>query len=268
MATKKKATAKKTTTKKTAAKAQAAPKKSAGYQGEKGKGGTATKKATAKKTSNWSWSTSNLAKKYAGKKTAKTAPGKKAPKKKFPSIQDYLMGDPYYQSGLSDLEWALEQFLTETDAAEGDLGASFDSAMGYMNLDKEKSHKFMKEDYGARGLVFSGLYPEAVSDYNKEWSMGAADLNRDLASQMRDLGFDEQNMRQSTEMQKKDLRLDAIRRRQEEVQQNQFNNKAGYSKKAPAKKSAKKAPAKKKSAAKGKGKQYTPKSGVRKSGRR
>jgi len=249
------------------AKAQARPKKSAGYRGEKGKGG-----GTAKK-SNWSWSTSNLAKKYAGKGTTSKhgkvdyGKGKKGTKKggkKFPSIQDYLMGDEYYQQGLSDLEWALEQFLIENDAAEGDLGASFGSAMGYMNLDKEKALEYMKDDYGARGLVFSGLYPEAVSDYNKEWSMGVADLNRDLASQMRDLGFEEQNMRQSTEMQKRDLRLDAIRRRKEDIQQSQFSNKAGFGTK---KKTAKKAPAKK-SAAKGQGKKYTPKSGVRKSGRR
>lgn len=187
-------------------------------------------------------------KKYTGKKsTAKKTTKKGSGKKKFPSIQDYLMGDQYYQQGLSDLEWALEQFLTENDAAEGDLGASFDSAMGYMNLDKEKALEYMKDDYGARGLVFSGLYPDAVSDYNKEWSMGVADLNRDLASQMRDLGFEEQNMRQSTDMQKRDLRLDAIRRRSEMIQQNQFNNKAGYGggkKKAGAKKTAKTAPGK------------------------
>lgn len=195
---------------------------------------------------------------YAGKKGKKKATGKK---NKFPSLQDYLMGDQYYQSGLSDLEWALEQFLTENDAAEGDVSASFDSAMGYMNLDKEKAHKYMKEDYGARGLVFSGLYPEAVSDYNKEWSMGAADLNRDLASQMRDLGFEEQNMRQSTEMGKKDLRLDAIRRRQEEIQQNQFNNKAGYKGKGTKKSTAKKSQPAKKQTSKKTG---TRKTGVRK----
>lgn len=239
------------------AKAKAAPKKSAGYRGEKGKGGTPTKK---KSYAGWR-NPFSPTKKYTGKKSA----AKKKGGNKFPSIQDYLMGDQYYQSGLSDLEWALEQFLTENDAAEGDLGASFNSAMGYMNLDKEKALEYMKDDYGARGLVFSGLYPEAVSDYNKEWSMGVADLNRDLASQMRDLGFEEQNMRQSTEMQKKDIRLDAIRRRAEEIQQNQFSNKAGFGtkKKAP----AKKAPARK-SSAKGQGKKYTPKSGVRKSGRR
>lgn len=205
-------------------------------------------------------------KKYIGKKSSSTkkAPTKKTPAKpKFPSLQDYLMGDEYYQSGLSDLEWALEQFLTENDAAEGDVGASFDSAMGYMNLDKKKAQEYMKDDYGARGLVFSGLYPKAVSDYNEEWSMGAADLNRDLASQMRDLGFEEENMRQSTEMQKRDLRLDAIRRRQEEIQQSQFNNKAGYGgKKKPAAKKApvKKAPVKKATAKK----TGTRKTGVRK----
>jgi hypothetical protein len=243
------------TKKKAAAKTQARPKKSAGYRGEKGKGGTTKKSGFPKKYPG----------QYTGKKTAKKTAKKSPTKKKFPSIQDYLMGDEYYQQGLSDLEWALEQFLIENDAAEGDLGASFGSAMGYMNLDKEKALEYMKDDYGARGLVFSGLYPEAVSDYNKEWSMGVADLNRDLASQMRDLGFEEQNMRQSTEMQKRDLRLDAIRRRKEDIQQSQFSNKAGFGtkKKAP----AKKAPAKK-SAAKGKGRRYTPKSGVRKTGKR
>lgn len=233
------------------------------------------KKATSKKPSylspNTPWNPNKGSKMpyYAGKKPAKKAPAKKTPAKKtpakpkFPSIQDYLMGDSNYQQGLSDLEWALEQFLTENDAAEGDVGASFGSAMDYMNLDKKKAHDFMKDDFGARGLVFSGLYPKAVSDYNEEWSMGAADLNRDLASQMRDLGFEETNMKQSTEMQKRDLRLDAIRRRQEEIQQNQFNNVAKPgAKKSPTKKApTKKSQPTKKAAQKKTG---TRKSGVRK----
>jgi hypothetical protein len=228
---------------------------------------TAPGKTAAKKPSSYAgWKNPfSPTKKYAGKKsTAKKTPAKKTPSKpKFPSIQDYLAADEYYQTGLSDLDWALEQFLLENDAAEGDVGASFGSAMGYMNLDKEKALKFMKDDFGARGLNFSGLYPEAVSDYNKEWSMGAADLNRDLASQMRDLGFEENNMRQSTDMQKRDLRLDAIRRRAEEIQQSQFNNPAGYkkpgAKKTPAKKSSN--PGKKTTSPKKTG---TRKTGVRK----
>lgn len=231
--------------------------------------GKAVKKAAPSKRTGASSprKTVSKAKKTAASKKYKGRPGSKPKKKnkvKFPSIQDYLMGDPSYQEGLSDLEWALEQYLTESEAGEEDLADSYQSAMGYMNLDKEKDLEYIKDDFGSRNMVFSGSYPKAVSDYNTEWSMGAADLNRDLASQMRDLGFEEQNMRQSTEMQKRDLRLDAIRRRAEEIQQSQFNNKAGY-----AKPSAKKtAPAKKFSSAKGRGKQYTPKSGVRKSGRR
>lgn len=243
-----------------APKAAAAPKKSSTSRTAPGRT-SPIKKTTAKKSS-------GFPKKYPGQYTGKKSAAKKTPAKKggnkFPGIQKYLMSDPYYQAGMSDLDWALEQFLLENDAAEGDLGASFGSAMDYMNLDKEKSHKFMKEDYGARGLVFSGLYPEAVSDFNKEWSMGVADLNRDLASQMRDLGFEEQNMKQSTNMQKRDLRLDAIRRRAEEIQQSQFNNRAGYGgKKAAAKKSSgkKATPGKKSTPAKKTG---TRKTGVRK----
>jgi hypothetical protein len=212
------------------------PKKSPGYRGEKGKGYQPKKKPGGKKG------------------------GNKGPKR--PSVADYLMGDPNYQAGVSDLDWALEQYLLENEAAEGDVQASFDSALGYMNFDKTKDLDYMKQDYGARGIQFSGLYPEAVSDYNTEWSMGAADLNRDLASQMRDLGFEKQNMKQSTQMQKRDLRLDAIRRRKEEIQSNQFNNKAGYGggrKNQPGGK--KKQPAKKTAAA-------PRKTGVRKSGRR
>lgn len=174
----------------------------------------------------WNWRSSDLMKKYAGKQQKKEAPKKK--KNKFPSIRDFLASDQPYQTGLSDLQWALEQFKIENDAAQGDIQNSFGSAMDYMNLDKEKAHKFMQNDFGARGLVNSGMYPNAVSEYNKEWSMGAADLNRDLASQMRDLGFERQNMQQTTGMQKRDLRLDAIRRRSEQLQAKQFNNAAGY----------------------------------------
>lgn len=239
-AAKKSSPAKKTAAKNYTGKKAAAPKKSPGYKAEKGKG-------------------------YQPKKKPGSKGGKKGGGKKRPSVADYLMGDPNYQAGIGDLDWALEQFLLENQAAGQDAQASFDSALGYMNFDKEKDLDYMKQDYGARGLVFSGLYPESVSDYNEEWSMGVADLNRDLASQMRDLGFEKQNMKQSTQMQKRDLRLDAIRRRREEIQQDQFNNRAGYGggNKNKGKKSQPggKRPAKKTAAA-------PRKTGVRKSGGR
>lgn len=196
--------------KKPAPKKQAAPKKSAGYRAESGKGGGNKKPS----------------KKPSGYKGGNSKPKKNPPKKSgqgggggnnFPSIEDYLAADPYYQAGLSDLMLGMDQFGIQNDAAQGDIESLFKLTMERMAKERDRSLVDIKDDFGARGLVNSGLYTKGVSDYNQEYADRVFDLNRDKDIQLRNLGFDEANFGGLEQSKQNELRLDAIRRRAEEL---------------------------------------------------
>lgn len=196
--------------KKPAPKKQAAPKKSAGYRAESGKGGGNKKPS----------------KKPSGYKGGNSKPKKNPPKKSgqgggggnnFPSIEDYLAADPYYQAGLSDLMLGMDQFGIQNDAAQGDIESLFKLTLERMAKERDRSLIDIKDDFGARGLVNSGLYTKGVSDYNQEYSDRVFDLNRDRDIQLRNLGFDSANMQGLNQSKQDELRLDAIRRRAEEL---------------------------------------------------
>lgn len=164
------------------------PKKSAGFRGEKGKGGKSTKKPQPKKK-----------------------------KPKYPSIKQYLGSDRYYQNTISDLLRNQEMFNEQNMFAQGDLQQNFDMTMENMGIERERALKDIKDDFGGRNLVTSGLYGNSVSEYNDDYSRQASQLNMDLTSQLRNMDFEKQNMQNLTDSQKKDARLDAIRRRAEEI---------------------------------------------------
>ena len=189
-------------------KASPPPKKSAGYRAESGKGGQ------------------NKPKPYQGGNNKKpNKPGKKPNKpgnsqgggNNFPSIEDYLAADPYYQAGLSDLMLGMDQFGIQNGAAQGDITSLFNLTLERMAKERDRSLIDIKDDFGARGLVNSGLYTKGVSDYNQEYSDRVFDLNRDKDIQLRNLGFDAANMQGLNDSKQNELRLDAIRRRAEEL---------------------------------------------------
>lgn len=206
------------------------PKKSAGARAEKGKGYQGKPKPAAKKAS----------------PKPKPKPKPKGPG--MPSLEDYLGADPYYQEGLSDLMFNMDQFGIQNDAAEFDIQSLFDLTMERMAKERERSLVDITDDFGARGLVNSGLYGKGVSDYNEQYADKVFDLNRDREIQLRNLGFEESNFEGLNDSKQNELRLDAIRRRAEEVGSrvgsgmgSAFNpnppKKKAPAKKAPAKKS-------------------------------
>ena len=135
----------------------------------------------------------------------------------YPSIQEYLGADPYYQQGVSDLMNNMDQFNIQNSAAAGDIQQLFDITMQRMNKEKDRSVHDITDDFGARGMVNSGLFGKAVSDYNSDFTDRISDLNRDKSIQLRNLNFERSNMQGLNDSQTADLRLDAIRRRAEEI---------------------------------------------------
>jgi hypothetical protein len=152
-----------------------------------------------------------------GNSVSNPQPGRGSVADTYPSIEEYLGADPYYQQGISDLMNNLDQFNIQNQAAAGDIESLFNITLQRMNKEKDRSVHDITDDFGARGLVNSGLFGKAVSDYNSDFSDRIADLNRDKSIQLRNLNFERSNMQGLNDSQAADLRLDAIRRRAEEI---------------------------------------------------
>ena len=150
---------------------------------------------------------------YKGKK--KPAKGKGKPHQN--PIAKYLGADPVFQQGINELIRTGDQYAIGNNAAVGDVKQTFNTTLGRMRQDKTKSTRNITDDYGARGLVNSGLYVGAVNDYNNAYQDRVEDITTDRSKQLRNLQQERRNFYDLNRSKKQELRLDAIRRRAEKL---------------------------------------------------
>lgn len=78
---------------------------------------------------------------------------------------------------------------------------------------RTKDKQDIQSDYGARGLIHSGLYAKKQSDYETEFGKQLAELNRQRSKQYSDIAAEHLAFLREQELQKENARLEAIRRR-------------------------------------------------------
>lgn len=133
----------------------------------------------------------------------------------IPDIEAYLAGDQMYQSGMSELMKALDMFRAQAGHQRGTINSAFDTAMGRMGQERDRSLKTIEDDFASRGLVNSGLYGKARDDYNTEYNSRVGDLNTDRQNELNALGFEEQNFTGLNQSEGARLRQEAMARRAE-----------------------------------------------------
>lgn len=149
----------------------------------------------------------------SGSKPAPTKPA--APKPSVPGISDYLTSDTTYQSGLSELMKNLQQFQTGNAQSQSDVKSAFQTAMERMAQERDQSLKSLQEDFASRGLLNSGLYADANSQYDSQYQNRVGDLTKDEQSQLSSLATDASNFQGLTQSQQAALKAAAIQRRAE-----------------------------------------------------
>src|SRR6266550_7853737 len=85
-----------------------------------------------------------------------------------PTIEQYLGGDTGYQQQIRDFGQSLSDFLADAARRRNNLETNFGSSQKAMGDQKVIDLQNMEADYGARGLLRSGLYGKATGDYNTE----------------------------------------------------------------------------------------------------
>lgn len=88
----------------------------------------------------------------------------------------WLGADTSYQDQLRQLQLALSNFNADVTRRQGDISTDYESSNRAMAKQKEVDLENMEADWAGRGLIRSGLYADAVGDYNEEFDLRLSDL--------------------------------------------------------------------------------------------
>jgi hypothetical protein len=133
-----------------------------------------------------------------------------------PGIVQFLRGDTSFQQQNRQLNKTFGDFLADIARRRGMLQSEFGLSQKAMGDQKVKDLEALEEDYGSRGLLRSGLYTDAVGDYNTEFNTRMSDLSRRQNEALGGLKQESSAFRRQTELQKQAAREAALRRRAEQ----------------------------------------------------
>lgn len=130
-----------------------------------------------------------------------------------PDINAFLGGDSSYQDQLAQFANALSLFNADLGRRRGGIETDYASSQKAMNDQKLLDLNNLEADYGARGVLRSGLYGKAVGDYNNEFDTRMTDLTTKEKDALAGLDQEQSRFQSQQQLQQQAAREDAIRRR-------------------------------------------------------
>jgi hypothetical protein len=144
------------------------------------------------------------------------APPQANPGPVVPSIDSYLGGDAGYQDQMRQFAQTLGNFNADATRRRGSLESSFGLSSKALEDQKVKDLLNMEADYGSRGMIHSGLYGNAVGDYNTEFGNRMSDLQRQQTDALGALQQEQGQFQSTQQLKEQAAREMAIRRRAEQ----------------------------------------------------
>lgn len=133
-----------------------------------------------------------------------------------PSLEAFLGGDTGYQNQLRQFQQALNDFLADVTRRRGSLETDFGTSKKAMGDQRVKDLDMIEDDFGARGLLTSGLYGKAVGDYESEYNQRLEELTRRNQEAMAGLQQEEGTFKSQQQLKEQAAKEGAIRRRAEQ----------------------------------------------------
>lgn len=133
-----------------------------------------------------------------------------------PDINQFLTGDTGYAQAMQQLQLLLQNFNADFTRRKGSLESDYGLSQKAMGDQKVKDLDLLEDDYSARGLVRSGLYGQAVGDYEREFNERMAQLARAQQEAMGMLTNEQSQFQSQQKLREQQAREEAIRRRAEQ----------------------------------------------------
>lgn len=132
------------------------------------------------------------------------------------NIDSYLAGDTGYQQQLRTLAQALTDFNSDVTRRQGSLESEYGLSRKALGDQRTTDLDLIEEDYGARGMLRSGLYGKAVGDYEKEYNQRSTDLETRQKEALGMLTQESGRFKSQQELQTQAAKESAVRRRAEQ----------------------------------------------------
>lgn len=129
------------------------------------------------------------------------------------SIEAYLGGDTGYQQQMRSFNQALQDFLADVTRRRGTLETDYGTSRKAQEDQRVMDLDRIKDDYGARGLGRSGLYADAIGDYEKEYGTRMSELERRQKEAIAGLTQEEGNYKSQQQLKTQQAKEQAIARR-------------------------------------------------------
>lgn len=133
-----------------------------------------------------------------------------------PDINAFLTGDPGYQQQLRQFMKSLNDYSADADRRKGILGQEHGLSKKALADQRLMDLEGIEEDFSSRGLQRSGLYGEAVGDYEKEYGTRVSDLDRRQQQALQQLIQERSQYHQQNLLQQQAAKEQALRRRAEQ----------------------------------------------------
>lgn len=133
-----------------------------------------------------------------------------------PDLSTFLNQDSDYQNQLAQFANNLAQFMADATRRRGIIESDYGTSKKAMDDQKVIDLNNLEADYGARGILRSGLYGKAVGDYNTEFDNRATDLLNKKTQGLGGLDQEQQRYKSQNQLQQQQAREAAIRRRAEQ----------------------------------------------------
>lgn len=134
----------------------------------------------------------------------------------IPDIGAFLGSDISYQDQLRQFAQALADMNADVTRRRGTIGTQFETSKKGMADQRVKDLSNIEADYGARGLLRSGLYAKAQGDYETEYNNRLQDLTTQNTSALGQLDQELNQYQSQQNLQQQAAREAAIRRRAEQ----------------------------------------------------
>ena len=130
-------------------------------------------------------------------------------------INAFLNQDAGYQQQLREFAKTLSDFTGDVTRRRGDMTTNFGTSKKALEDQRVLDLKAIEDDFGARGLLRSGLYADARGNYEQEYGNRLTDLTNQQNQALAALLSEEGQFKASQDLKQQAAREDAIRRRAE-----------------------------------------------------
>ena len=119
-----------------------------------------------------------------------------------PKFNDaYLAGDTAYSAQKAAYDKALADYVTRSTGEAQNYNTEYNAKLGTMQKAQDQGALDLKDDYASRGLLSSGVYADALNDFNNSYTTQRDELARakqqyetDLANSKTDFTTEQQTL--------------------------------------------------------------------------